>query len=138
MVTIAQEAEHLVVAQKVTGSSPVGHPFCALVAQSAEQPPCKRSVIGSSPIEGSVLSYQPTSKVSCSFWREAFFPSRNFYVRPDEQAGTDQSQVNQQRVVLPDSHKGGDLGDEYQLYHTLRIVKDTMLIRPIVHRPDSA
>ena len=27
MVTIAQLAEHLVVAQKVVGSSPTGHPF---------------------------------------------------------------------------------------------------------------
>ena len=53
VVTIAQLAEHLVVAQKVAGSSPAGHPFSlAHVAQPAEQPPCKRSVVGSSPTVG--------------------------------------------------------------------------------------
>ena len=34
MVTIAQLAEHLVVAQEVVGSSPVGHPFLIACAQT--------------------------------------------------------------------------------------------------------
>lgn len=53
VVTIAQLAEHLVVAQKAAGSSPAGHPgYLAHVAQPAEQPPCKRSVVGSNPTVG--------------------------------------------------------------------------------------
>ena len=31
MVTIAQSAEHLVVAQEVVGSSPIGHPYTLFV-----------------------------------------------------------------------------------------------------------